>query len=456
MLRGLLLGSACLVALATTAHANGRPPGISTLHFQRGMETHIAAGTTFGLLLSDDNGDTWRWLCEDAIGYSGTYDPDYVYAASGTLFATTFAGLQVRRDTCDFALPPDPPLNFFSAITDGPDGTLHFAGAQSPGAGVPADSHIYRSTDDALTFLPPANEGQPLDWWSSIEVAPSNATRVYATGYRFVEMNDEMVKVVFVYRSDDTGATYTQRPVTDFMTMSNSRIEIVGIDSMNEDIVYAKVVQENNLSAEGLYKSIDGAATWTRIYGERDPLAFVARQNGDLLVSHEDLGSFRSTNGGDTWTPLTNPPHINCLVENAAGEVWACTRGKSVPGVPNDGFAMMKSTDLATWTGVMRFEDVVAPVTCLPGSVQYDRCDRNPNPTIGWCALCSQLGCDPARDCPNIGPDGVPDGPITTVDGPPTEKEDGCCGTGGNPSAGALLCLGLGTLLLRRRRSSWM
>src|SRR5215208_4692201 len=97
-----------LLALLVTSHdasANGRAAGTSTIHFRRGMQREVVAGMSFGLLLSRDGGATWSWMCEDAIGYSGTYDPDYEFTSTGAVFATTFTGMKVMRDGCTFGMP---------------------------------------------------------------------------------------------------------------------------------------------------------------------------------------------------------------------------------------------------------------------------------------------------------------------------------------------------------------
>src|SRR5258706_15149126 len=78
------LARACVVSIvatmgATAARANGRPPGTSSINFRPGHDADIAVGMTFGLLVSHDHGTTWQWMCEQAIGYGGIYDPLYVY-----------------------------------------------------------------------------------------------------------------------------------------------------------------------------------------------------------------------------------------------------------------------------------------------------------------------------------------------------------------------------------------
>lgn len=440
----LVLAALLGLALAGPAHANGRPPATSTINFRAGSSTDIAAGMTFGLMMSSDGGETWHWVCEDAIGYGGTFDPDYVYTASGALLATTFEGLRANRDGCVFE-PAAAPANFFSTIAQGPDGVLHLGAGQVMAGSVPGDSRLYRSTDDGLTFLPPAVVGLSGDWWSSIEVAPSSGARIYASGYRFVQG----AKTVFLYRSTDGGATYEPLPTTGLMLPANAKIEIAGIGAANPDLVVIKVVQENNLSGDGVYRSTDGGQTWTRVYGAVHPLSILLRANGQLIAASVDNGAEVSSDGGATWAPLVGPPHINCLAETAAGEVWACTRGFSPPGVPNDGFAIMKSTDLAAWTGVMAYRDLQAPIDCPTDTLHDSRCEHPPEAQAGICGLCSQLGCTPSG-C-TVVPDGAP------VDAPIADDGGGCCDTGGGAaSAFALGGGGLATLLLgglRRRRT---
>jgi hypothetical protein len=164
--RALALG----MAVATLAAANGRPAGTSTINFRQGQETEIAAGMTFGLVLSKDNGATWHWMCEDAIRYSGTYDPDYAYSSTGALFATTFDGALVNRNGCDFDVGAFGMGVFVSAVGQGPQGAIYMGLAQppNPAVGDPGDAKIYKSTDNGATFTISANPGMLNDWWSSI------------------------------------------------------------------------------------------------------------------------------------------------------------------------------------------------------------------------------------------------------------------------------------------------
>src|SRR5512140_1212794 len=160
-----------VAGMCAVAGANGRPAATSTINFQQGNAQHIVAGMTFGLVISDDGGATWYWMCEKAVGYGGMFDPDYAYSPSGAIFATTFDGLKVMRDRCTFASTP-PGMTFVSADELGPTGALYYAAAD------PNDSKIYKSTDDGMSFPTSAMPGMNNDWWDSLIVAPSDPMRV--------------------------------------------------------------------------------------------------------------------------------------------------------------------------------------------------------------------------------------------------------------------------------------
>jgi hypothetical protein len=429
---------------------------------------------TFGVLLSHDSGATWEWMCEAAVGYAGTYDPDYAYTDTGALFATTFNGLVVARDSCTFN-PTPTAMTFVSRISEGPDNALY------AGASDPMDAKIYKSVDDGATFPPSANPGQANDWWESVVTVPGNANDLFLSGFRFVPACDqnsamqykscsltnnnadcidgthpngtcEMQRVLLFYKSTNGGTSFTAMPgnlefagaTTSLTTSGNSIVDLVGV-SNDGSTLYARVTFEIASAVpakDGLYKF--NGTTWTHLLSVQDNMSFLLRANGDLVVGTPTSGSQKSTNGGTTWSPLTGPPHINCLTENASGEVWACTSQFGSQTVTPDGYGIMKTTDLATWTGVLSYADIKGPVSCPAGTPQHDMCSAQT-----WCGLVPQLGITSSPiNCAALNPEVPADAPVTVK--PPGK---GCCDTGASGASSGVLFVLVTALLVTRRRS---
>jgi hypothetical protein len=482
-MRHFVLGAAALLGAAAwlgarDAAANGRPPSTSTIHFEQGNDNHIVAGMTFGLVVSQDGGATWRWMCEKAVGYSGTYDPIYAYSHTGAIFATTFDGLKVNRDGCTFdPMPSGTTFSSYDAL--GPDHAYYYAAADASAA---MDSKIYKSTDDGATFPVSTMPGVGGDWWQSIVVAPSDASRVYLSGYRFVmgcDVNSPMPhklcslptdcqdathmngmcegeKRWLLFKSTNGGASYT--PLAGNLSFSgtgsfglttstNSAINFVGVDPTNPDLLYATVTIENGNLGDGLYKLDTATGTpWTGLLHKADLIAAVVRGNGNVVAGTPTLGTYVSTNQGGTFTQLTNAPHINCLYENSAGVVFACTQNYGTPpSIPSDGYGIMKSSDLATWSGVLKYQDIAGPVMCAAGTVQHDTCVVGMPGTVSWCGVKAQLGITSTEiDC------SPPEATAADMTGP---RKKGCCDTGGAGAPAAMLAGAVAVILIRRRRS---
>ncbi|MDB4957588.1 MAG: hypothetical protein JWO36_5157 [Myxococcales bacterium] len=426
-----VIGSLLVAGFASTASAHTAPSSVTVIQFRPDHEADILAGTNFGLLVSHDAGATWQWICEDAVGYAGLYLPDYAYSGSGAIFATTFGGLRVNRDSCTFEAAT-PSTAFVSQVELGPDRAVYAAYAD------PADTHLYKSTDDGVTFpAKSAPDTNPDDWWQSLVVAPSDPSRVYLSGYWLVGST----KTFLLFASNDGGATFAPRPTDSFTTINETIIEIAGVAADNPDLVYARGASETPTAAASLYRSSDAGMTWTKILTEPEPIGFVVRQNGDLVAGTQLSGTHVSHDRGATWSPVPGAPHINCLTETA-GVVWACTLDGDIaamngmPAIPGDGFGLMKSADLATWTGVLHYHDITAPVSCPSGTTQHDTCPD------AWCAIALKFGItsDPLACTRASAGD-------TTLPPP----NGGCCQSGRDARGSLVLALAALTLIRRRR-----
>jgi hypothetical protein len=244
-------------------------------------------------------------------------------------------------------------------------------------------------------------------------------------------------------------------------TSQNSIIQIVGISPVDANTLYVKVTFESGTDGESIYRSTNAGASWTKILSKnsRFGLSFLVRYDGTCVAGTREMGAWKSTtcDSEQSFTALTNAPHIGCLYENAAHEVWACTQNTAIQqlGLEADGFGLMKSADLTAWTGVLKYEDIKEPVACAVGTVQNDRCiERYMDEQSPWCCLVPQLGITSTEiDCSGIrGCFATVDGAVDAPSMKPPEK--GCCETGSSGGPAMFLStLVAGGLLRRRRRS---
>ena len=424
------LAAAAIVslALAGVAHANGRAPGTSSIQFRAGHDQDVLGGMTFGLVISHDGGATWQWMCEAAVGYGGIYDPRYVYSGTGSIVATTFDGLRISRDGCTFATTPLGSA-YVSAIAQGPDGALYAA------ASDPADAAIHKSTDDGTTWPAMASPGQLGDSWESIAVAPSDPTRVYLSGFR----SSTQGRTLLLFRSSDGGATFTALPVSGLTASSSSTLAIAAVSPADPDVVFVRVTMVSGNVGDAIYRSTDGGQTFTMVLQAADSLAaFVVRGNGDAIAGTPGSGFFRSTDGGASFQPLTTTPglHASCLAESSAGALWACTQnfGSEMMG-------MASSTDGASWTSALRYQDIRQPVACQAGTAQFDTCQ-----TMTWCGLAAQLGITSQAIACGTASDTTPTGADATT----RPAKGGCCDAGSD-TGGLALAAVVFAFLFRRR-----
>jgi photosystem II stability/assembly factor-like uncharacterized protein len=436
---------AAVVVAPAPAAANGRFPATISVHFEPDNDQRILVGTTFGVLLSEDDGATWRWTCEANVQYSGTWDPVYAISPAGTIFASTPAGLSITRDNgCNWSFAPPPMQDqWISDVQVGSDGAIWVSTASSGFA-----NDVYVSHDDGMSFT---STGLlvTLAWWKSLRVAPSDPNRVYVSGYQLDGPADggDGLPAPLLYRSDDGGAGWIEIP---FSMMGQSQLFIVGVSPSDPDVVFAKLDGTPN---DDLLRSDDGGVAWTPVasFGD-DVLGFAPRAgsaqvvagspvnlvdpaHGDVRISNDDGVSFTQ----QTWTEATNVPRMACLGERRDMELFACGANWTP-----DRMAIGRSSDSLSWSKVMRFCEIDGPLECPAGSQHETLCAPL------WPAMADQFGIPCAIDAGPM----VDAGPRPDA-GHHDESPSCGCRLGRGGSVGGAVTLGLAAaawLLIRRRR----
>lgn len=414
---------AAALGLARDAGANGRSPATNGVVFRPGDAQSVYIRATFGLLISHDDGCSFRWVCEQAVGYGGEFDPKYAVAQDGTLFATTFTGLRVSRDGgCSWR----------TATEEQPDGTPgRIAGLWIDALDVAANgdvwvatavsgrsNDVYRSTDNGVTFAA-RNQESPTIWWKSVKVAPTDPARVYLTGY---QVAPEMA--THLLRSDDGGDAWTPAALEGVQLGLTPLVYAVRVDPADADIVYLVSLGANPPNGDRLYRSADGGATFTEVLATDGTIRDVVYHGASRVLVAAGTGGFESTDRGVTFAPLADAPQLACLGERG-GELFGCGANWQP-----DFQAVTRSGDAATWTKQFRFVELAGALECPPGTTSQIECDPM------WPALQAQFGATgPTGPACAVPPDAPPD--------PPKNGGGGCCDAGdGAPPVGlALLVL---------------
>ncbi len=433
---------------ASSASANGRFPAAQHVLLGPADDDRIVAlRVTFGLVVSDDHGATFHWMCEEALGYGGaSYDPTTAIDKLGRIHVGLWNGAKVvSTDRC--AVPATSSLAGESVIDfdTTPDGATVYAVTSTGFLDTP--NHVYRSDNAGDTFTRLAGVTSTL--FDTIEVAATDKQRIYASALQLSP------RKLVLYRSDDAGATI--RELTAFPHGDAIGAYVAGIDKTNADTFYVRVLAEAapvDGGAPGrttiLLRSTDGGTSFVELARSRGVmLGFAYSADGKtLFYGGPDDGLQRSVDAGKTWTHVSDA-RVRCLRVHK-GTLWICGTEEV------DGFALARSNDNATTIEpVLQFGRIKGPPACDASSIVTAECPtrwpavREKFPPITTDAGVADAALDAAPDT------AVAD---TSVDAnvPVDEPADsGCsCTTTRDRSPASLAWLLLASFALRRRRAN--
>lgn len=447
-MRRLAVASLVVAGLGIgSAYGNGRAPQTVGIYPKPGEPHTLYLATTFGLLVTTDEGCTFRWMCEQSIGYGGTWDPAYAIGSDGTIFATTFEGLRISRDggctfeTATAQLPSGDPNRiadiWIDALDIGPTGEIWVGTAETG-----ATNDVFVSLDNGVTF---SSRGMlsPEIWWKSVKVAPSNPATVYITGYQVAG-----TPTAYFYRTTNGGMDWTPSPLTDVQYAATPVLRVKAVDPTNPDLVYMVSEGANPPTGDRLYRSTDGGVTFTEVLATPASIHdVVIRDAQHVMIATQLKGAtsimggpaYQSSDGGATFTELAGAPQLACLAKRSDGVLFGCGANWDP-----DFKAVAKSGDGgASWEKVWRFVEIAGAVKCSEGTVQHDTCD-----VVQWdCPTCQT---DLKRQFGAKGPACGVEGTDPPIDQPP-KKNGGCCDAGSGAAGNLVWLLAIGYWLTRRR-----
>jgi photosystem II stability/assembly factor-like uncharacterized protein len=160
------------------------------------------------------------------------------------------------------------------------------------------DDGLYKSTDGGDTWTKVGGQGWPTGPLGKIGVAvsPSNPNRVYA-------LVEAMGDKKGLYRSDDAGQTWKLINNEHYFIQRPWYFTHVWADPKNEDTVYVEDL--------GVYRSTDGGKNliWLKTvpHGDNHGL-WIDPNNSNRMIVGNDGGATISNNYGKTWSSVYNQP----------------------------------------------------------------------------------------------------------------------------------------------------
>jgi hypothetical protein len=429
----IAFGSLALgLAVEGAASANGRFPASNAVLFSAADAT-VFVRVTFGLLVSKDHGASWSWICERAIGFSGPEDPTYVVTKSGAIVVGLFDGLRVSRDGgCTWeGLKTD--ATVFVDVTARSDGAvlaLASSYERHGDGGSLYKTQVWISTDDARSFVPLAPRFDPTLLGETVEVAPSDPSRVYVSAVRGEDPDRQGVVLV----SSDGGKHWTERALE--LAPKELAPFIAAVDPKRADRIYLRTSASPE-NPTRLLVSDDGFRSKRTLLAAKGPLAGFAL-GGDgtrVYVGGPDDGLYT---GGANALELTQASKlkVQCLARRGDA-LWACSSegGGFIAGVSSD--------DGATFAPRLHLRDVRGPMACAEGTSVAKECGAD------WPKLRRELGLGPEPEA-DAGASASADAGASAE---AEEKEAALTRDRGAWIAAIVAILGGATLLWRSRRA---
>ena len=184
-----------------------------------------------------------------------------------------------------------------------------------------ASGGVWKTTDAGATWFPISDGKIPLGSIGAIEVAPSDPNIVYVgTGSDGVRSNVSIGRGV--YKSTDAGQNWTFMGLRDV-----GQIGAVRVHPTNPDVVFLSATGNPFMRNDdrGIFRTKDGGKSWEKVLFISDStgaadvefmpgnpdvvyavMSRIERKPWTIISGAREGGIYKSTDGGDHWTRLSN------------------------------------------------------------------------------------------------------------------------------------------------------
>jgi uncharacterized membrane protein YgcG len=310
--------------------------------------------TNFGLVFTEDGGQTWSWSCErDDNAYGIFYQPGP--APRHRLFAVANAHVIYSDDgTCTWRVAGG--LLATQSVTDVFPDPANADRVVAIGIATGTSHAVFESADGGATFGSVLYQASAGDALNGVEIARSDPRVVYVA----VTSQGGSPRLA---RTGDAGAQWT---VGDLSTgLGLGSVRIIAVDPNDANTVLLRWTGIDGTDAIGVTR--DGGATVAKTLSIPSSFTAFARMpdgalvlGGKAFVGQQLIPAlFVSHDGGMTFAENDAVPGIVALAQR--GGILYAAADNFV-----DGFALGASSDEgATWQPVLRFDQVGSIAACL-------------------------------------------------------------------------------------------
>jgi photosystem II stability/assembly factor-like uncharacterized protein len=201
--------------------------------------------------------------------------------------------------------------------------------------GIPGDPRTFYfgavgggvwKTGNAGRTWTPVMDGQPVASIGAVAVAPSDPATVYV-GTGEADMRSDIQHGNGMYRSNDAGATWTRIGLEDSRTIGRILVDPHDPKTL---LVAALGHQYGPNDMRGVYRSTDGGASWTRtLFRDRDTGAIDFASDPEMKTVYASLWQTRRP----PWSvyPPSHGPGSGLYKSLDGGVTWAPVRGSGFP-----------------------------------------------------------------------------------------------------------------------------
>jgi hypothetical protein len=373
--RALALAATLLGLLPSApARANGRFPRADQLVQVPGRPEALWLRATFGLVYSSDAGQSWDWVCERAIGFMGQEDPALGVLAGGSVFAGIDAGLSSSHDGgCSWAFDDLPRAGSGAGAADAAAGASRLpitdlsVRIAAPGTAVALAwepqpvttstpgyrSRFFATSDGGQTWSVYGAGLDPSVLGLTLDVAPSDARRLYASGVR-----PGAQRSASLFVSTDDGASWAERPAP-FDARNEQGLYIAAVDPDDPELVYLRT---SGATSSRLLVTRDAGLTFEEHFAGGPMLGFALSPDGAAIyLGGPDDGLWVGARDTLTFERRADVP-VQCLLRTADA-LYACSSDTA------GGFTVGASTDDGfTFEPRLSLSSVRGPLVCDPTS----------------------------------------------------------------------------------------